>query len=340
MPETQRLLKFKRPPPAVPSKHGPVPSDAETQIALERYLAAASEEPCPLCLKVVHGRCPKGFRNRTEPPPPPETPRTERVRRWDHLRKVHGIVTCDKCSLRLDKDSFYQHTLSCILTPLTGGASSSTPSAIKDPSLEPGSHTSAGHVGVKRLRTVSEDAVEGEGVVGRVSLLHIAPVAATTDGTAGAPVGGSVGSGNRQRQPDGTRVQGVRRSGNGVGGLKIKGLLDLNFPYSPTAINSSDHTLRGYVTGTGHVCPVCAKSVKPRLRAKRTEDGSEDEGDEDDVDVEDDKPSGTLRPEKQRRWDHLRKIHHVAVCPICSKYIPKHHLPEHRARCARKVAGK
>ena len=45
------------------------------------------------------------------------------------------------------------------------------------------------------------------------------------------------------------QVQGVRRSGNGVGGLKIKGLLDLNFPYSPTAINSSDHTLRGYVTG-------------------------------------------------------------------------------------------
>jgi hypothetical protein len=58
---------------------------------------------------------------------------------------------------------------------------------------------------------------------------------------------------------------------------------------------------------------VCAKSVKPRLRAKRTEDGSEDEGDEDDVDVEDDKPSGTLRPEKQRRWDHLRKIHHVRM---------------------------
>ncbi len=42
LPETQRLLKFKRPPPAVPSKHGPVPSDAETQIALERYLAVRS----------------------------------------------------------------------------------------------------------------------------------------------------------------------------------------------------------------------------------------------------------------------------------------------------------
>ena len=54
-------------------------------------------EPCPLCRKLVHGRAPKlnkhtGARTVATP----DTPRTERVRRWDHLRKVHGIVTCDK----------------------------------------------------------------------------------------------------------------------------------------------------------------------------------------------------------------------------------------------------
>ncbi len=53
-------------------------------------------EACPLCRKLVQGRAPKMRQGALDGAAPPETPRTERVRRWDHLRKVHGIVTCDK----------------------------------------------------------------------------------------------------------------------------------------------------------------------------------------------------------------------------------------------------
>ena len=101
---------------------------------------AEEPEACPLCFKLVQGRAPKTSRKRaigdsagarTSPPSPAATaaaspampaaalhhsvmsPRTERARRWDHLRKIHGITTCDKCSLRLHRDMYYQHSMQC-----------------------------------------------------------------------------------------------------------------------------------------------------------------------------------------------------------------------------------
>jgi hypothetical protein len=55
----------------------------------------------------------------------------------------------------------------------------------------------------------------------------------------------------------------------------------------------------------GNTCPVCAKSVKPRQRKRTNGEGSEDE-------AESEEEEGAIRPERQRRWDHLRKIHHVS----------------------------
>jgi hypothetical protein len=110
---------------------------------------AEDAEACPLCFKLVQGRAPKVSRKRplgdgpgarssmptaaattgaaaavtaaaTVPATatvgaevPAQSPRTERARRWDHLRKTHGITTCDKCSLRLHKDMYYQHSIQC-----------------------------------------------------------------------------------------------------------------------------------------------------------------------------------------------------------------------------------
>ena len=39
--------------------------------------------------------------------------RTERVRRWDHLRKTHNLTTCDKCNVRLPKDDAVTHEIAC-----------------------------------------------------------------------------------------------------------------------------------------------------------------------------------------------------------------------------------
>ena len=39
--------------------------------------------------------------------------RTERMRRWDHLRKTHGLTTCDKCSIRIPKVEVDTHTAAC-----------------------------------------------------------------------------------------------------------------------------------------------------------------------------------------------------------------------------------
>ena len=83
---------------------------------------AEESQACPLCFKLVHGRAPKVSRKRPQvgsdsaanaSVPDKQQPRTERARRWDHLRKIHGITTCDKCSLRLHKDAYYDHSLIC-----------------------------------------------------------------------------------------------------------------------------------------------------------------------------------------------------------------------------------
>lgn len=39
--------------------------------------------------------------------------RSERVRRWDHLRKSHQLTTCEKCSVRLPKRDFEPHAAVC-----------------------------------------------------------------------------------------------------------------------------------------------------------------------------------------------------------------------------------
>ena len=35
--------------------------------------------------------------------------RTERARRWDHLRKSHELSTCDRCSVRMHKKDVALH---------------------------------------------------------------------------------------------------------------------------------------------------------------------------------------------------------------------------------------
>lgn len=39
--------------------------------------------------------------------------RTERVRRWDHLRKSHDLTTCEKCSIRLFRADCAAHETIC-----------------------------------------------------------------------------------------------------------------------------------------------------------------------------------------------------------------------------------
>jgi hypothetical protein len=41
--------------------------------------------------------------------------RTERSRRWDHLRKLHQLRKCDTCGLQVQKSHHDSHTASCRL---------------------------------------------------------------------------------------------------------------------------------------------------------------------------------------------------------------------------------
>ena len=56
-----------------------------------------AESNCPFCGRCVHGRAPKDWRAMVPMGhPPPPSPRNEALRRYDHLRKVHAVVTCDR----------------------------------------------------------------------------------------------------------------------------------------------------------------------------------------------------------------------------------------------------
>ena len=56
-----------------------------------------AESSCPFCGRCVHGRAPKYWRAMVPMGhPPPPSPRNEALRRYDHLRKVHAVVTCDR----------------------------------------------------------------------------------------------------------------------------------------------------------------------------------------------------------------------------------------------------
>lgn len=95
-----------------------------------------------------------------------------------------------------------------------------------------------------------------------------------------------------------------------------------------------DLVFRSYMEGTGDSCPVCAKSVKSRMRLKRNEEPPPPESeDESGLPVGDRFP----RPERLRRWDHLRKIHFIGVCTLCSKYVPRAHMAKHRIPCGKDV---
>ena len=72
---------------------------------------------------------------------------------------------------------------------------------------------------------------------------------------------------------------------------------------------------------------MCEKKVqKRRKKAKRSSDAEDDDSDDSDG-------GGGTRPERVRRWDHLRKIHRIIVCSGCEMHLPKQLLQGHLSVC-------
>ncbi len=79
--------------------------------------------PCPMCRRLIKNRSRPGMLTSSSSSSSgdalvlgfavPRSKRSERARRWDHLRKRHGLTTCDKCALRLSKDEVAEHNRVC-----------------------------------------------------------------------------------------------------------------------------------------------------------------------------------------------------------------------------------
>ena len=85
---------------------------------------------------------------------------------------------------------------------------------------------------------------------------------------------------------------------------------------------------------------MCDKKVqKRRKKVKRNAGGAAVELQDDDHSGDDDNDSDSgeremaARPERVRRWDHLRKIHRIVVCSGCDQHMIKPLLPAHILSC-------
>jgi hypothetical protein len=86
-----------------------------TAVRLLCFLAVVSqEEPdcdaCPLCFKVIKLRMRKPSNGKDTP----QRVRTERSRRWDHLRKIHEVVGCESCRAWTTKSCAVAHAERCL----------------------------------------------------------------------------------------------------------------------------------------------------------------------------------------------------------------------------------
>ena len=84
---------------------------------------------------------------------------------------------------------------------------------------------------------------------------------------------------------------------------------------------------------------MCAKVVRSRQRKRAGGRSAADSEGEEEAEGEAGGAAGSpvLRPERVRRWDHLRKIHVVGVCLVCSKYVPRALMDDHRSACTHKA---
>jgi hypothetical protein len=71
--------------------------------------------PCPLCRKARRSRTPAAPASGAgaSAAPGARRMRTERDRRWDHLRKVHAITACDWCAELVRVATFPVHVAAC-----------------------------------------------------------------------------------------------------------------------------------------------------------------------------------------------------------------------------------
>ena len=92
---------------------GVVESFSATQhMAVEAYLSGVVHAAaCPLCDKVVKVR--KNRSKAAQEESVSRKLRSERSRRWDHLRKSHGLTRCADCGVCLPRDELDAHKPVC-----------------------------------------------------------------------------------------------------------------------------------------------------------------------------------------------------------------------------------
>lgn len=84
-----------------------------------------------------------------------------------------------------------------------------------------------------------------------------------------------------------------------------------------------------------NVKTACADELVPGSSSHNHNSSNSAEDSGDDGDSDGGAGSG-LRPERVRRWDHLRKIHRIVVCSACDMHMLKPLLQAHKAGCARR----